>query len=181
MLGFDALFDGEPVTNQFASVSLQHATVLSAGVSLNEFEFPPHSGNNVVFDDGGPIVIDFGFAARDVSAYFTYAADLTVTAFDQSLNPLEIASSAFSSNLAMSGDTGSTPNELISVASPEVWRLVIQGDPLGGSFTMDDLAFNAAASAPVPPTMALVLPGIALISRLQRRRGEHLAIRGGAR
>src|SRR5580700_6502590 len=53
------IFDGTSITTQFPGLTFTNTTVISAGISLNEFEFPPHSGSNVAFDDGGPITIAF--------------------------------------------------------------------------------------------------------------------------
>ena len=46
-LDFESLSDGDAVTNQFIGegVTFSNASILTAGVSLNEFEFPPKSGN----------------------------------------------------------------------------------------------------------------------------------------
>ena len=60
-LDFEGLSDGDVVTTQFSAqgVTVSHSTVLTAGVSLDEFEFPPHSGSNVVVDEGGPMLFSF--------------------------------------------------------------------------------------------------------------------------
>src|SRR5688572_11915416 len=59
LIDFDALGDGDgdAVTNQFAGVMFSNATVLTAGLSLNELDYPPRSGSNVVYDNGAPITI----------------------------------------------------------------------------------------------------------------------------
>ena len=53
LINFDTLSDSEAVTNQFADFFKQQGA--DCGVWVNEFEFPPRSGLNVVFDDGGRI------------------------------------------------------------------------------------------------------------------------------
>ena len=58
-LTFERLADGAHVTTQFPDLVFTNATIATAGISLNEFEFPPHSGTGVVIDDGGPISIQF--------------------------------------------------------------------------------------------------------------------------
>jgi hypothetical protein len=49
--------DSEILTSQYSAlgVNLTNAIALTLGVSLNKFEFPPHSGLNVISDNGGPI------------------------------------------------------------------------------------------------------------------------------
>jgi hypothetical protein len=70
-IDFESLADSDSVTNQFPGLTFSHTTVLTAGVSLNELEFPPHSGGNVVLDDGGPITIAFTTPQGEVSGFFT--------------------------------------------------------------------------------------------------------------
>jgi hypothetical protein len=50
-LDFEGLNDGDVVTNQFAAqgVTISNGMVLTVGVSLNEFEFPPRSGTIAIF------------------------------------------------------------------------------------------------------------------------------------
>ena len=82
-------------------------------VSLNESEFPPTSGINVAFDDGGPITITFLTPVTNVSAFFTYSSPLTLTAFDNLSNTVASATSLFSANFVSSGNP---PDELISLS-----------------------------------------------------------------
>jgi hypothetical protein len=60
-IDFESLSDSEIVTTQYAGVGVtfSNATALTAGISLNEFDFPPNSGVNVVYDEGGPMTISF--------------------------------------------------------------------------------------------------------------------------
>src|SRR3990172_7139800 len=78
-LDFEGLTDLEDVTTQFAAqyATFAGATALTSGAvggSLNEIDFPPQSGVNVLHDLAGPITIDFGLTAYDWSAYLTYNA-----------------------------------------------------------------------------------------------------------
>lgn len=172
VLSFDTSADGEQVTNQYAGVTFANATAIAAGLSLNEFEFPPASGANVVFDDGGPLTIGFATPVTSVYGYFTYATTLTLSflAFDlgEALAPV---TSAFASNLALSGDAGSSPNEWLGASSVGgITGVTIAGDPAGGSFTLDDLSFERLPgnSVPEPGTLLLVVAGVV---GLARRRG----------
>jgi len=170
---FEGLTDGTAVTNQFSNLLFVNAAIATAGVSLNEFEFPPHSGTNVVFDAGGPISISFLVPVTNVGGFFTYGTQLTITAFDASNNVLATLTSAFNNNQALSGDVGSHPNEFLSFSMVSgISRITISGDPGGGSFTLDDLTFDTAAPVPEPASLSLLLGGIGsfCIARRRRRR-----------
>jgi hypothetical protein len=176
-IDFESYGDGDPVTDPFPGVALTNATALVAGASLNEFEFPPHSGNTVVFDDGGPIIIDFATPAGSVGAYFTYVTALTLSAFDAALNVIGTDLSLFGSNLALSGDPGSSPNEFLGITSLSgISRVTISGDLGGGSFTMDDLTFEPhqdnGNGVPEPPIALLLAAGVVVLgsSRVRIRR-----------
>ena len=178
VIDFESLIDGDTVTTQFAGLTFQNTLVLTAGVSLNEFEFPPKSGVNVVFDDGGPIIISFINPMASVSGFFTYLTGLNFLAFDSIGTQIAAASSAFSTNLALSGDVGSTANEFLQVTSSSgIASVSISGDPAGGSFTLDDLTFTQASLNTVsePATFALLPIGLAAFGLRRRRRPIPLA------
>lgn len=178
VIDFDSLLDGDTVTTQFAGLTFQNTLVLTAGVSLNEFDFPPKSGLNVVFDGGGPIIISFISPMASVSGYFTYMSALSFLAFDSIGTQIAAVNSAFSSNLALSGDFGSTANEFLQVTSATgIASVSISGDPAGGSFTLDNLTFTQASSNPVsePATLALLPIGLAAIGLRRRRKPIPLA------
>ena len=164
---FEGLTDGTTLSTEIAGASFTHATVLTSGVSLNEFEFPPHSGINVVFDDGGPLQVVFDSVQSIVEAYITYSTRVTINAFDDFGDLLATTNSLFSSNTALSGDLGSQPNEFISLSALSIRSVRITGSPLGSSFALDDLAFIPRASpVPEPSTTSLVLL-VFLVTRLR--------------
>jgi hypothetical protein len=171
VIDFDSLNDGDIITTQFSGVTFQNTIALTAGISLNEFEFPPHSGSNVVSDNGGPITIAFDTPVLSFSGYFTYLVPLTLTAFDTGNSQAGQAVSLFNSNMALSGDPGSSPNELLSVAfASGISSVSITGDPLGGSFTLDDATFDpAAAEVPEPGSLSFLTAG-GLLLALRRRK-----------
>jgi hypothetical protein len=134
--------------------------VLTSGSSLNEFEFPPHSGINVVSDVDGPISMDFSSnPVLDFAAYFTYMLPVTIEAYDAGNNLVDSVTSAFFANMALSGDNESSPNELLQVSfASGISSLVITGNPIfGGSFVMDDASYTAPV--PEPSTISLLLVG----------------------
>lgn len=151
-IDFEALTELDSVTTQFSGVTFSNATVLTSGSTLNEFEFPPSTGLNVVFDDGGAMQIDFSTAALTVSGRFTYSEALTLTAFDSLLSPVATVNSLFGSNLALSGEAGSSANELLSLSfAGGISRVMITGNALGGSFTLDDFTYTTGEILPPPP------------------------------
>jgi hypothetical protein len=132
------ILDSTPITTQFPGLTFTNATVITAGISLNEFEFPPHSGTNVVFDDGGPISLSFATPVSSFGGYFTYLEPLTLVGFDTTSTQVASATSAFSSNAALFGDPGSSPNEFLSVAfTGGISSVTITADPLGGKSGTD--------------------------------------------
>lgn len=173
VIDFEGLPDSTILTNQYVGVTFSNAIILTAGISLNEFEFPPHSGSNVASDNSGPMTISFASPLASFSGYFTYAKPLTVQAF----NEMGVAvgmpvTSLFSSNLAClagppcSGDPGSSPDELMQVANAGgIASVAITGDPGGGSFALDDAALNPlpASGVPEPAGWSLLLIGGVLL------------------
>jgi hypothetical protein len=143
--------------------------VLTAGSVLNETEFPPVSGVNVVADLGGPIEIVFSTPILSFSGYFTYLSGLTVQAYNASNVLLATASGAFSKNLLLSGDVGSSPNELIQVSGTGIRKVVLTSDPSGGSFTADDITFETDERIVVPEPSSWALLGSALVGLVARR------------
>jgi hypothetical protein len=175
VINFDSLSDSAIITNQFSGVTFSNALALKSGLSLNELEFPPFSGSDVASDNGGPMRIDFAQPVSSVGGYFTYAEPLTLRAFNASNSLLGSILSPFSSNEALSGDLGSSPNEFLLLAFNNISYVTFAGDPLGGSFTLDDLTYtNTLTTAPVPEpgTLGLVLLcGIGLMRSWRATRG----------
>ena len=167
-IDFESEADGTILGTQIADLSFSNAVVLASGISLNEFEFPPHSGAKVASDDGGPMQIVFAAPVSAASGFFTYALALQLSAFDAGGAQVAGAVSAFSNNLLLSGDAGSSPNELITLSfAGGFTRLVIMGDAGGASFVLDDLT---PIPVPEPKTAILLLAGILLLGAVQRAR-----------
>lgn len=163
VLDFEGFSDSTILTTQYPGLTFSNTIILSAGIGLNEFELPPHSGTNVAFDNNGPISISFASPVLSFSGYFTYAEPLTLAGFNAAATEVASATSAFSSNLALSGDLGSTPNEFLQVSfAGGISSVTITGDPGGGSFALDDATITTAdATVPEPGTIFLLLTGTA--------------------
>jgi hypothetical protein len=138
---FEGLPDSTILTNQLTGATFANAIILSMGITLNEFEFPPHGGSNVASDNGGPMTIVFAAPLRGFSGYFTHNVQVTLLALDSANNVLATMTSAFPNNEALSGTSGSHPNELLEVSSSTgIFKVVITGSSQGTSFTLDDAA-----------------------------------------
>lgn len=164
-VGFEGFADGTVITTQYSGLTFSNATIATAGISLNEFEFPPHSGMNVVFDDGGPITIDFATPVLSFGGYFTYSVPLTVDAFNVTSSVVASATSAFSNNEALSGDPGSSPNEFLQVSfASGISDVTITGSLTGGSFVLDDATITTSVSTvPESSTLILAVIGAAML------------------
>ncbi len=169
-IDFESFADSDVLTNQIPGVAFTNAAVLTAGISLNEFDFPPHSGTNVAFDDGGPIGIAFTTPILSFSAYFTYLEPLTLVAFDDSNAQIASTVSLFSNNTGTGGDPGSSPNELLrfSAIGP-ISSISITGDPSGGSFAMDDVTLTTGVGTVPEPSSFLLTLGCLAGLVLRRR------------
>lgn len=138
LLNFDGVKDGVSVTNQFAGLLFANATVITAGVTLNELEFPPHSENKVVFNDGGAMSINFLPPVYGIECYVTYGSRLTLTAYDINGLPLGTALSQFPNNQALSGTAGSKANELLFFSSLTAIAKIAIASADNTSFALDD-------------------------------------------
>jgi hypothetical protein len=162
-IDFEGFNDGDILTNQIPGLTFTNTAVLTAGFSLNEIDFPPHSGVNVVSDNGGPISIVFDTPVFGFAAYFTYVEPLSLVAFNASNTQVASASSLYSNNTGTAGDFGSSPNELLQVSSlAGISFASITGGPAGGSFVMDDVTLTT--TVPEPSSLSLAVTGIGLAS-----------------
>ncbi len=180
VIDFETFPDATPIpdstilTTQFPGLTFSNTIILSAGISLNEFEVPPHSGQNVASDNGGPMSITFDNPILSFAGYFTYYEPLTIQAFDATGALVASANSAFSINVGCDpgpfclGDPGSSPNEFIQVVFANgISSVTITGDPAGGSFALDDATTMTQSSAPEPNhTIPLVFLTSLILLRL---------------
>jgi hypothetical protein len=167
IINFEGFTDSEALTNQVLGLTFTHTTVLTAGVSLNQFDFPPHSGTNVAFDDGGPITIAFSHPIEGFLGYFTYITPLSLIGFNAANSEVASDFSRFSNNTGTGGDPGSSPNELLEIIAPGgISQVSITGDGGGSSFTMDDIQ----TTVPEPNIIALLTAVLAGLGYQRRRR-----------
>ena len=174
---FEGQSDGTPITSIYSSlgVDFSGATIATAGLTLNESEFPPVSGNNVIFDDGGPITGKFSHLVTSYGGYFTYASPITLVAYDQLGHVLTTTTSSFSQNFTSSGNA---PNEFLSLTdSAGISSFSIEGAPDGSSFTLDDFTLTSGASSVPEPSPSIPFAiGSAILSALLWRK-RHISLR----
>jgi len=104
-----------------------------------------------------------------VWAYFTYLVPIKMEAFDAGSKLVGTATSLFSSNLALSGDPGSAPNERLRIDSSGISAITITGDLGGGSFVMDDLTYGRTDTVVPEPATWLSALALACFTFLRRR------------
>ncbi len=156
-IDFEGLPDSTAVDNTYSGLGVVfvNAVAISAGISLNELEFPPNSGTNVATDFNGPIILNFSNPIVSFQAFFTYATGLSLVG-SLGGSTVATASSLFSSNFVSSGNP---PNELLELSSAGgIDAVTITGDPAGGSFVVDDVSFDTSAiNTGVPEPASIVL------------------------
>lgn len=167
-INFEGLSDGEIVTTQYNGVNFTNSVNLTSGISLNELDFPPYSGVNVVSDDGGFMSLQFSSPVSNFGGYFTYSHALTLAGYDASDNQVVTSSSLFSNNTISSGSLGSNPNEFISLAGfSGISKITITGDVSGGSFALDDVTYTPT-SVPIPASVFFFIFGLSQLLAMPR-------------
>jgi hypothetical protein len=168
-LDFEGFLDNTALTNQYPGINFTNTAIWTAGLTLNELEFPPHSGGNVAVDTGGPVTITFAVPILSFSGYFTYSLALTIEAFDSLNQNVGTTNSAFSSNFVSSGNA---PNELLQVSfAGGISSLTITGGAGGSSFVFDDASLDTPDNViPEPSSGFLTVSGLLLALAVGSRR-----------
>ncbi|OAI08478.1 PEP-CTERM sorting domain-containing protein [Methylomonas methanica] len=164
-IDFESFTDGSPLTNEISGLQFSGGNIFTAGVSLNEFDFPPHSGQNVLAALSGSLTISADNPFDLFSAYFTYAEQMTFSGFDVAHNLLFSFTSPTSSNLGT--------NSLTEFSSHGISSLVFSTQG-GSGFTMDDLDLNAS-TVPEPGTLALLPLGALAMAFMRRQKRSALS------
>lgn len=146
---FEGIADNTSLVNQLMGLTFTDATVFTAGISLNDIDFPPHSGTNVVASGttgGGTGTLSLVFSAplSSFDAFFTFADPLTIQVFDAGSQLLGTFSSAASNVLG--------GWEKIAINLSGIASVSITG---GSQFTLDDLT----TQVPEPATLLLFAAG----------------------
>jgi len=173
-IDFENFTDGDQITGQIPGLSFSNALVISAGLSLNEIDFPPHSGTNVLVNTDSTLSIDFTDSITSFSGFFTYATNVTIAGFDVLGNQVASITSAFSDNII---GTGGTPNELLSLGFANGFSRVTMTTAGAFFFVVDDISFTpggatAAPPVPEPSSFVLLATGVSLLVIVLRRRSS---------
>jgi hypothetical protein len=159
----DGFFDLETVT-QIGEVTFSNTLLVTDpanGGSLNEVDFPPHSGFNVITEFGGPMTISFLNPVDTFGAFISHAADLTINFYGVGGGLLGAVSSA-------TPTLGS--HELFATALTGISFLTFTSAIGAGSFTLDDLSFNTVdGTEPIPEPSTLLLVGTGVAALVRRR------------
>jgi hypothetical protein len=167
----DSIGLGVIVQDEFSAlgITFSNTVALTAGISLNEIEFPPRSGDIVVANAGLSIMsLVFSIPVMSAGGFFTYSipgGSLLLTAYDEGGNPMGQTGASYSDNTAGGfGDAGSSPNEFLQIAGVgPIYRLDIDGG--AGSFSLDDFT----AAVPEPSSLLLFLGGLVGIVAWKQR------------
>jgi hypothetical protein len=181
LIDFESLVEFD-TPGLLSGVSFTGAMAATAVTSLNEIDYPPKSGLNVVFNLLDEIRLDFSEGVSNVEGYFTYSGAVTLSAFSASNTLLGVANSLHDLNYATSGNPA---NELLRIESSEAIAYVTIGGAGGpGTVVLDDLSFEVAEGGgggdpnppvPEPATVTLVLLGAAAAAGRQKFRARRRA------
>lgn len=158
-LDFEGFGDNTALVNQIPGFTFTDATIYSAGLSLNDVDFPPHSGINVVTALNSAVNIAFATPQSFVSAFFSFGDALTLVARDAGNNILTTVNSVGATVL---GDW-----EQISVSIANISSLSISS---ASPFTLDDL------TVPEPSSLALAAVGLAGMGLKRSGGGKRVAL-----
>lgn len=153
------------MTNQYAGVTFSGARVLNSPGQLNDINFVPYTGPNVIAndaDDGsnGLITLKFDAPVTFVGAFVTSFKPVTFSAFDGAtlLGTTQLAVPNY-----LNGGSGS-PNAFLSLSFAEITSVQFNDNFDFGSFTLDNVtldggAFSGIGAVPEPATWALFILG----------------------
>lgn len=153
-------------------VDFTGAEILALGVGNPPLDpaFPPHSGNQVVYDypasatPGVITAIAVGADWTSVGGYITGNTVITEYAYDSHGNLLGTASTP-GANYIGSG-TGYSPNIFLSVSAPGI--AYVEFHDTGNTFSLDDFTFQQQSVPDGGSTAILLLVGASALVGLRR-------------
>lgn len=161
VLNFESFGDGDIVGSSIADLSFSGDVIATAGLLLEEADFPPRSDVSVLVNVDSVIAVDFASPVFSVGAYVTHARPLVLAAYDQGSRLLGSVSTLFSTNTVLDGPTESQVNERLQVTSAVgIDRATFTCASQGALFALDDFYYDTEAAPPAPE------PGTISISRI---------------
>lgn len=159
-LTFEGFADNTVLTTQYPGINFQGAQILQKSTgSLNWTQFPPHSGDAVIYNPSGPMELIFSTPIDYFSGYLTYNSGMTLNGYDSLNNLLDTESGAYANNYVSSGNP---PNEYLIINAANITRVELIGGG-GNNFTLDDAQFTGSIDTnqvPEPTTMLLLGSGL---------------------
>lgn len=164
---FEIFSDSDMPTTEIPGLVFTNATVLAAGASLNEIDFPPHSGTNVVAALDS-LTVSFDMPINLVGGFFSYAdaAGVNLSLYD--INNMLLADAFFA---APPGLSNIVSNQFVSLGASNIHTMVVSlnSSILDNPFTLDDLTYTYISE---PATVLLISLGLIAIhfSRSEKRK-----------
>lgn len=145
-IDFEIVPDGASPDTTYRGVTLTGGSVLTAGLSLNEADFPPRSGLRVWADSGGPILARFDQPVGTVAVSVTSIQRVVALLFTPGRpTPDEMLILDAATDLNAPARTVSAQ---LSMGGRPIERVLFRGAAAGGSFVLDDLSFTTIQPAP---------------------------------
>jgi hypothetical protein len=159
-IDFESLPDGALNGNEYASLGVSQisgAIALTSGFSLNEFDFPPASGQVVLGNasTGQSVALTFAQPVDNFSAWLTFGSAVTISSYNAS------GSLLYSFTTPVANNLGTT--SALSIGTSAIDRVVFSS---AGDFILDDVHFDAkiVTSIPEPGTYKLMFACLAVLA-----------------
>lgn len=170
---FESFSDGDLPTTEIPGLTFDGATVLTAGLSLNDLDFPPHSGSKVVAALDGWLTVKFDMPTNLVGGYISYAdaAGVNLSLYD--INNLLLADAFFAAPVA--GPSNIVSNQFVLLGATNISRMVVSlNSPIPDNpFTLDDFTHTYISE---PATVMLIALGLFAVHYSNKKSRETLRI-----
>jgi len=167
VIDFESPADGTILTTEYSAqgVNFSGAAILNESGTLNP-EFPPHSGNQVVYDylDGTITASAVGSLWSSAGGYITGNTAITLEAYDSANNLLGSVSTSGANYIGSGNDN---PNIFLNVQADGI--AYVKFHDTGNTFTLDDFQFTPV---PEPSTYLAGLGALGMVIGFIRSRKQ---------